>query len=155
MRMTALFLVLALAGCGSESTSTPSENDAATADTGAATDTGTATDSGSATDTGGTTTDTGGTTGTEVTVQVGNWFYKPKDVTIKVGDTVKWVFANGTHSVTSGTSCTGDGKFDSKNHSSPYTYTRKFTEAGSFPYFCDYMDHCTSRGQVGSVTVMP
>ena len=90
------------------------------------------------------------------TIHVGNFYYNPKTVTVKVGDTVQWIWDGGTHTVTSGTSCTRDGKFDSGTHStSKFVFTRKFTEAGTFGFFCDFMDHCTSRGQEGTVTVTP
>jgi plastocyanin len=90
------------------------------------------------------------------TIHVGNFYYNPKTVTVKVGDTVQWIWDGGTHTVTSGTSCTKDGKFDSGTHSTiKYKFSQKFTEAGTFGFFCDFMDHCTSRGQEGTVTVTP
>src|SRR5262249_6299555 len=70
---------------------------------------------------------------------------------IKVGDTVQWVFQNTVmyHSATSGTctsggdpygggytDCNPDGNFDSGTQTSPATYSKKFTSAGSFPYYC-------------------
>jgi plastocyanin len=88
------------------------------------------------------------------TIHSGSYYFKPSMVTVKVGDTVEWIWDGGTHSVTSGSSCTPDGKFDSGSKSSPYTFRRTFTEAGTYPYFCKYMSHCSS-GQVGTITVMP
>jgi plastocyanin len=90
------------------------------------------------------------------TIHVGNFYYKPKTVTVKVGDTVEWIWDGGTHSVTSGTSCTKDGKYDSGTHSTKmYKFSHTYTEAGTFGFFCDFMDHCTSHAQEGTVTVMP
>lgn len=101
-----------------------------------------------------TTAETGSTAA--ATIHVGNFYYKPKTVTVKVGDTVEWIWDGGTHTVTSGTTCTKDGKFDSGTHSTAkYKFTHTYTEAGTFGFFCDFMDHCTSRGQEGTVTVMP
>jgi PKD repeat protein len=66
--------------------------------------------------------------------------------TIHVGDTVQWNWAGSPHSTTSGTcqsgggpyggDCTADGVWDSGVNSTPHTYSRTFSQAGSFPYFC-------------------
>jgi plastocyanin len=148
-------LCVALAGCSSSDT-TPVTTDTGTpADTGTVVDTGSGTDTGTAMDTG-TATDTGSATETgptKHTVTVDNFAFAPKDLTIKVGDTVEWTWVAGSHSVTSGTSCTSDGKFDSTLVPPPKTFTHTFDTAGSFPYFC--IAHCASSGMVGSVTVTP
>lgn len=91
----------------------------------------------------------------EHTVTVTNFKYTPSTITIKVGETVTWRFTQGTHTVTSGTSCTKAAGFDSGVHGSPYVFTHTFTSAGTFDYFCDYREHCTSMGQVGKVVVTP
>ena len=88
------------------------------------------------------------------TVEATNFAYTPAKLTIKVGDTVQWTFAGGTHTVTSGKNCSADGKFDSKVKTSPSTYRRTFDTAGTFDYFCDYREHCT-MGQVGVIEVKP
>jgi plastocyanin len=125
-------------------------------DTGSAADTGTGADTGEAMDTGaaedtGTAMETGG--GTKHTVTVDNFAFSPKDMSIKVGDTVEWTWVAGTHSVTSGSSCTGDGKFDSTLVPPPKTFTQTFDTAGTFPYFC--LAHCASNGMTGTITVTP
>jgi plastocyanin len=150
MRSYVFALVCLASACGSETTGPTTTSDSATvADEGAATDTNSSSD-----DTGSSPEDSGSTSGATVTVHAGSYYYKPASVTIKVGDTVQWIWDGGTHSVTSGASCTADGKFDSGNHSAPYTYKRTFTEAGTFNYFCKYMSHC-SNGQKGTVVVTP
>ncbi len=88
------------------------------------------------------------------TIEATNFAYAPAKLTIKVGDTVKWTFAEGTHTVTSGKNCSADGKFDSKVKTSPSTYTQTFDSEGTFDYFCDYREHCT-MGQVGVIDVKP
>jgi hypothetical protein len=58
--------------------------------------------------------------------------------TIHMGDTVQWVWISGIHSTTSGTctgACTPDGRWDS-GVGSGMTFSHTFTQAGSFPYFC-------------------
>jgi plastocyanin len=58
--------------------------------------------------------------------------------TIHVGDTVRWVWAAGFHSTTSG-SCSGgcreDGRWDS-GEGSGKTFSRTFTQPGTFEYYC-------------------
>ena len=59
--------------------------------------------------------------------------------TIAVGDTIQWVGDPALpHSTTSGTcagTCTPDGTWDS-GVGTGTTFSRTFTQAGSFPYFC-------------------
>ncbi len=59
--------------------------------------------------------------------------------TIAVGDTIQWVWVSGVHSTTSGTcttTCAEDGIWDSGSGSG-MTFSHTFTQAGSFPYFCE------------------
>ncbi len=78
---------------------------------------------------------------------------------IRAGDTVKWVWS-GTmnHGVSSGTctmgggyydpgGCNSDGHFSSGTHQGPYEYSYKFTQAGTFPYYCT-VHGMTMRGRV-------
>jgi plastocyanin len=58
--------------------------------------------------------------------------------TIRVGDTVRWVWVGGFHSTTSGTcqgGCRPDGQWDS-GEGSGLNFSRTFTQAGSFEYYC-------------------
>jgi plastocyanin len=102
--------------------------------------------------------------GTTYTVHVGpssNTFtFSPSSLTIRVGDTVKWVWDTSGHTVTSGTSCTANGKFCSPNDTNCASgttsnagavYQHTFTTAGTFSYFC--VPHCGVFNMVGSVTV--
>ena len=74
--------------------------------------------------------------------------------TIRVGDTVTWVWAGGLpHGVTAGTcsggggyygsggGCDPSGEFQSGSHSAPFEYSRTFTQVGSFRYFCAVHDN--------------
>lgn len=85
--------------------------------------------------------------------------FNPASLTVHVGDTVCWYFADGGHQVVSGTSCTADSRFCSPNDMNCSTvatslgganYTHKFTAAGTYPYFCSV--HC-AMGMIGTVTV--
>jgi plastocyanin len=81
--------------------------------------------------------------------------------TIHVGDTVQWVWMGGPHSTTSGscmaggyyggTTCGPDAQWDSGVRSPSYTFSYKFTEAGTFRYFCEV--HLGSM--VGTIQVLP
>jgi plastocyanin len=70
--------------------------------------------------------------------------------TIRVGDTVNWVWETLTHGVDAGTcsggggggyygtaSCDPSGDFSLGVHQAPFSMTRTFDTAGTFPYFCD------------------
>jgi plastocyanin len=65
-------------------------------------------------------------------VRIGDYFFKPKDVTISAGDSVTW---KNTGKVPEGHTVTGDG-FDSGVLKSGDTYTHTFSTAGSFDYVC-------------------
>jgi hypothetical protein len=79
---------------------------------------------------------------TNVTVE--SFDYVPALVTIKVNDSVKWVWTGNTHSTTS-----NDGLWNSGLHSTGFTFTNKFTTEGSFNYFCT-----AHTFMVGTVTVV-
>jgi plastocyanin len=85
--------------------------------------------------------------------------FSPSTVTIRVGDTVRWVWGATGHTVTSGTNGNADGLFcspaDGTCAGAPTsragaTYDHRFDSAGTFPYFC--RPHA-GMGMVGSVTV--
>ena len=142
-RVPALALAAMLAvACSSSTTSTPSPAPA-----------------GSASPDGGATTeetDAAAASGATHTVSVSNFAYEPATLKIAVGDTVRWVWSDGTHTVTEGKDCTAKaGGFDSARHTAAFTYEHTFDVAGTFDYFCDYREHCTMMGQVGSVEVAP
>ena len=85
-------------------------------------------------------------------VSVTNFAYTPADLKIKVGDTVEWVWEEGTHTVSSGADCVANKKIESGRHTAPFTFRHTFTEAGTVSYLCDYMQHC-AKGQSGTVVV--
>jgi len=77
--------------------------------------------------------------------------FQPQDLTIKVGDIVRWT-NNGahTHTSTSGTNGTPDGKWNSGDVTPGNTYEFTFDTAGTYPYFCHYH---WSLGMTGTITV--
>jgi plastocyanin len=130
--------LVAVAGAVACSSTTSSPSTSNTADSGTVPDAGEA--------------DAGPTGPKTHAVDVGNFYYNPDKLTIKVGDSVKWTFSGGTHTVTSGKNCTKDGAFDTGTKDAPFTFERKFDAAGTVSYFCDYRTHC-AMGQVGIITV--
>lgn len=94
-----------------------------------------------------------------VNVGQGGNVFVPQNVTINVGDTIRWVWATGNHNVVSGTGGTADNKFCSPNNqtcattpvsAAGATYSFTFTTKGSYPYFC--RPH-VGAGMVGTITV--
>jgi plastocyanin len=96
----------------------------------------------------------------DVAVGKGGDVFVPDALTISVGDTVRWTWAEGGHSVTSGDPCTPDEQFCSPDDTncdqgilSPQgtVYTHTFAQAGSYSYFC--FAHC-AIGMTGVVNVI-
>jgi plastocyanin len=91
--------------------------------------------------------------------------FEPATLSIKVGDTVRWVWGSSFHNVVSGQVTNGvgaaNGIFCSPNDTNCATaplsdvndtYDHTFTTAGTFPYFCS--PHA-STGMVGTIAVQP
>jgi plastocyanin len=83
-------------------------------------------------------------------VNVQNFSFSPKNLTIMQGDTVKWQRVSGTHTTTSGTGCAPDGLWDQPIDAGHTSFQRQFNQVGGFPYFCTF--HCGS-GMTGTITV--
>ncbi len=81
--------------------------------------------------------------------------FSPNPLEVKVGDTVTWTNDDlQPHTVTSGTSATPDGKFNSspglKTLLTPKnTFSHTFSAAGTFPYFCQLHPN-----MIGTVNVL-
>lgn len=85
-----------------------------------------------------------------VEVQVLNFRFSPSVVNIAPGDTVRWVFGDGGHSVTSGANCASDGRFDTGIKGAGFATSMTFNQAGQIPYYCS--PHC-SIGMTGLIKV--
>ena len=70
-------------------------------------------------------------------VMVGDNFFNPVKLTVRVGTTVVWL-QQGTsvHTVTSGSPSSITGLFDSPILNPGQNFTFMFSQTGSFPYFC-------------------
>jgi plastocyanin len=84
---------------------------------------------------------------TNVTIQ--NFSFTPQNVTISAGGIVKWTDNGTTHTVTSGTSPTPDGKFNSGNLGTGSTVCVQFPTTGTYNYFCNIHPY----NMIGSVVV--
>jgi plastocyanin len=86
-----------------------------------------------------------------VEVTLSEQSFSPATVTIKVGQTVRWVWAGGSHNVVSGAACDApDDNFRSGAPREGGTFERLFEVAGTFPYYCE--PHC-DMGMKGQVVV--
>src|SRR5215470_15122305 len=81
----------------------------------------------------------------------GSFTFSPATVSIQVGDTVQWNWADNGHSTTSGTPGNPDGLWDSGIQNTGATFSQTFNTAGSFPYFCSPHGACCNM--VGTVVV--
>jgi plastocyanin len=90
------------------------------------------------------------------TVSIVEFSFSPSNITINVGDTVKWVHDSSSvqHSVTA-----DDGSFDSSPNCPPTclgansTFSHTFTKAGTFRYYCRIHGGPGGVGMSGIVTV--
>ena len=106
-----------------------------------------------------TTTTLNARTHTVMVGQGGALSFEPAQLTISVGDTVRWVWGSPGHSVVSGTDGNADNRFCSPSNkgcdnpslsSMGATYEHTFTQAGTFPYYCSVH---FSLGMTGTITV--
>lgn len=83
------------------------------------------------------------------TVQVGNYYFNPSTLNVEVGDIVKWVWVNGSHTTTSSSIPAGAASWDSPINSGNQTYSYTVTVAGTYNYVCT--PHA-AMGQTGTFT---
>ena len=83
------------------------------------------------------------------TVEVSNFVFTPANLTIDVGDTVRWVNIQGLHNVIA-----DDGSFTSGAASSDaWVYENVFTASGDNPYYCVVHGNAGGVGMSGVITV--
>ena len=81
-------------------------------------------------------------------VEVAHLMFMPGKVAVGLGETVTWTFPE----VTSHTTTSDQGFWDSGTKSGGATYSRAFTSAGRFAYHCTF--HSTMRGSVAVPVVV-
>ncbi|HEV2200242.1 MAG TPA: multicopper oxidase domain-containing protein [Bryobacteraceae bacterium] len=84
------------------------------------------------------------------TVHIVDFQFNPDPVTIKAGDTVKWVWDNSNHSTRSDTNI-----WDSGVQNAGATFSHTFPAAGNFPYYCAVHGGPGGAGMHGTVVVNP
>jgi len=70
------------------------------------------------------------------TVTVQNHFFSPSSFSASVGDTVEWVWVNGTHTTTSLGIPGGAASWSNNINSSSTTFKYKITTTGTYNYWC-------------------
>jgi len=84
----------------------------------------------------------GETSGKGAAVTIKTFEFQPVPLAVKAGTRVTWTNNDAIeHTVTSGTPETPDGRFNSPLDGKGATFTFTFTQAGTYPYFCDRHNH--------------
>lgn len=81
-------------------------------------------------------------------VQVISFRFDPERVEIQPGDTVVWTNMGGLHNVRA-----DDGSFGNQVSSSGWTFSRTFTTAGEYGYYCEPHGGPNGLGMAGKVVV--
>ncbi len=76
---------------------------------------------------------------TESAVQIDNFMFKPKELSVAVGTKVTWV--NKDDVPHTATSSDEPAAFDSKTLDTDQTYSFTFTKPGTYTYFCKVHPH--------------
>lgn len=82
------------------------------------------------------------------TVNVGNYYFNPATLNVQVGDTIRWVWVQGSHTTTSTTIPAGAPSWDEPMNSNNTVYEYRVSVAGVYNYLCT--PH--SSTQIGSFT---
>jgi plastocyanin len=84
-------------------------------------------------------------------VSVSNFQFTPANITIDLGDTVRWTVVNGLHTVISDTNAWApSGTLGPGN-----TFSVTFNTLGLFPYYCQFHGGPGGSGMSGTVNVVP
>jgi plastocyanin len=76
-------------------------------------------------------------------VKASNYVFKPRTMTIHKGDSVKWKWVNGRHTVTF-----VKGSFDKSLNANHPKRTRTFKRRGTFKYYCRFHRSLGMKGKV-------
>ena len=91
--------------------------------------------------------DSEGTGGKGAAVTIQTFQFQPVPLAVKAGTRVTWTNNDDIeHTVTSGTPESRNGRFNSPLEGKGATFSFTFTEAGTYPYFCDRHNHM--RGEI-------
>jgi len=84
------------------------------------------------------------------TIQISNFQFEPKQLTVTAGTTVEWVDSAGRHSVVA-----DDESFKSETLTAGGRFEHKFEEPGTFPYYCEFHGDKGGKEMSGTVVVTP
>jgi len=76
-------------------------------------------------------------------VSTNGFAFEPAEITVQAGDVVVWIHGGGSHTVTSGTDCFPDGRFDSpldNFNPMPFYVVPNDEPTGTIDYYC--IPHC-------------
>ena len=83
-----------------------------------------------------------------------NFTFNPRDIVINVGDSITWTNRDfALHDTVSGTNGVPNGIWNSGLFGRGRTFTFTFNTPGGYGYYCT--PHWLSRGQIGTVSVLP
>ena len=83
-------------------------------------------------------------------VEVSNFKFEPKVLTVKVGTTVRWINKTGWHTVEA-----DNGSFKSTELKGENAYyDHAFTKPGTFPYHCTFHGQKGGRDRAGTIVVL-
>jgi plastocyanin len=83
------------------------------------------------------------------TVDAGDDFFEPRNLTVRAGTTVQWTnMGQRPHTVTA-----DNGAFNSGNLNSGQGFSFTFSTAGTYPYYCEYHGSRGGQGMAGTITV--
>src|ERR1044071_359236 len=90
-------------------------------------------------------------------VRMGNFNFSPAVITITNGDTITWSNSTVTIPPTPHDTTSSTGLWASATFNNPGTFSFKFNNAGSYPYFCNFHRslHPEQTGTVSVVTGIP
>ncbi len=88
--------------------------------------------------------------GATVTVNVEDFQFTPKDITINVGGTINFV----NKGAVAHTAQASDGSFDSGNLDAGQSFSQKFSQPGKIIYYCKYHGAASGSGMAGTITVV-
>ena len=87
-------------------------------------------------------------------VSTNGFAFEPAEITVQAGDVVVWIHGGGTHTVTSGTDCVSDGRFDSpldNFNPMPFYVVPNDEPTGTIDYYC--IPHC-GMAMTGKINVV-
>ncbi len=85
------------------------------------------------------------------TVSVGDFAFAPNSLSIRLGDTIRWNWANGLHTTTSTSVPAGAATWDFTLQSTSTSFIYVPTVEGTYNYKCSFHE---SMGMLGSFTVI-